>query len=511
MPVPSTPSQTLLMVLSVILKFLVTRVRPKTVESSPRNASGPISTGRAKAVFIFLVRTAINDEKQNFANLDTVDELTLRLKQDKLFQYLSQSSFTVSSRPEFTVKLELNIDDKLWVVVKEFAPLDLSIRHAHRSISDDDGNRSYQRLQVWNPPIIMRVREGELPTTITSLRQKLRSLFTGVLSDDVKWTNWSMRYFFHIEEDFQCDLLIWIGKYYRDDIEEHSILSTALSLLWWDYLLLNKITVAQDDVANLESKLEAKRPAGSERMAAIPETINRFVKAIILPIALETAKKLTETLHERLFRMAVTQKQSQSGTDIAACLMLVLIMFMGSVQSTLLLLSDTPGEEIEMEYSLEAAKARILEIEESIIELWTSFHRYTLSRRGGGTTSKSTLSAKEVNSKAEVYAREYDLMGKMKKEIEGQYGTCLLPASDVASLLLSYRPGRRQMQMQQQLLVKQPMISRFEADWFFLSVKDRPTDLAVGANHGYELDGFRAANVTRLCWKVWANIDSGVS
>ncbi|KAK5050986.1 hypothetical protein LTR84_003545 [Exophiala bonariae] len=438
------------------------------------------------------------------------DELTHRLKQDKLFTYLSFTSFSMSNRPEFTVKLDLHIEDKLWVVVKEFTPLEDPIRHAHRSINDASGNKSYQRLQVWSPPIIMRIRDGELPSTVTTMRKNLRNLFTTILADEGKWARWSTRYFYHVEEDFQCDLVIWIGKYYRKDIDEHSILATALSLLWWEYLLLNKITVAEDDLVSLDQHLGEKRPKECEGMPAVPETINRFLKAIILPMAIETAKKLTEAMHDRLFKMAVSQKLSQSGTDIATCLMFVLMIFMGGIQSTLLLLPDMPGDEIGIpDYSLESAKSRILEIEETIIELWTSFHRYTLSRRGGGTSAKSMLSAKEVNSPAEVHAREHNLVGKMKKGIEDDYGTCLPPALDVAALLLSYRPGRRQLQMQQQLLVKEQMRYRFEADWFPLSVKERPLDLTMSTNHGYVLDGFRATNISRLCWRVWANIETG--
>lgn len=497
------------MVHSVILKSLVIRVRQRTVANFPSNASGLILIGKAREAYTFLVSREVINLVKPSTDLHVLDELTFRLKQEKLFQHLSLSSFNISSRPEFTVKLDLNIEDKLWVVVKEFAPLQTSIRHAHRSIKDEEGNKTYQRLEIWDPPIIMRIRDGELPTIINSMRQKMKSLFTNVLSEEKKWTNWSMQYFFHEEENFQCSLVIWIGKYYRKDIEEHSILSSALSLLWWEYLLLNKFTVAEDDLEKLETNLKARRPEGGERLAAIPDTINRFLKAIILPMAIETAKKITETLHERLFRMAVTQKLSQSATDITTCLMLVLVIFMGGIQSSLLLLPDIPVEESEMEYeyNLDKAKAKILEIEEEIIELWTSFHRYTLGRRGGGTTSKSALSAKELNSKAEIHARDFGLIGKMKKEIEDDYGTCLPPAFDVASLLLSCQPGRRQMQMPHSLLLEQQMRYRIEADWFSLSVNDRPTDLAVGANHGYELDGFRPANITRLCWKVWANVE----
>ncbi|KEF51405.1 uncharacterized protein A1O9_12554, partial [Exophiala aquamarina CBS 119918] len=387
------------------------------------------------------------------------DELTFRLKQEKLFQHLSLQSFNVPDRPSFTVQLDLSIEDKLWVVVKEFTPLQNSIRHGHRSIEDEDGNKSYQRLRIWDPPIIMRIRDGDLPATIISMRQKLNALFNNILSEERKWVNWTMKYFFHAEEDFQCSMIIWIGKYYRKDIEEHSILSSALSLLWWEYLLLNKFTVAEEDVANLERHLDARRPEGGEHFPAVPDTINRFLKAIILPMAIDTAKKITEELHERLFKMAVSQKLSQSGTDITMCLMFVLMIFMGAVQSTLLLLPDIPAEEMERVYNLDMAKVKILEIEESIIELWTSFHRYTLSRRGGAT-SKSTLTAKELNSRAEVHARAFDLVGKMKKEIEDDY------------------------------------------------VNERLSDLTVGANGGYKLDGFRATNITRLCWKVWTNVET---
>jgi hypothetical protein len=357
-----------------------------------------------------------------------LDELTFRLKEEKLFQHLSLSSVSISSGPEFTVKLDLNIEDKLWVVVKEFTPSQPSIRHAHRSINDGDGNKTYKRLEIWDPPIIMRVRDGELPTIVDSMRQKMTSLFTNVLSEEAKWTNWSMKYFFHVEEDFQCSLVIWIGKYYRKDIEEHSILSTALSLLWWEYLLLNKFTVAQDDLANLDTHLQARRPEGGEHLAAIPDTINRFLKAIILPMAMATAKEVTEALHARLREMAGSQKFSQSGTDIAMCLMFVLMIFVGGIQSTLLLLPDIPSEELEMTYDLDMAKAKIIEIENRAVEPWTSLHRRALSRRGVGATSKSTWTAKELNSKAEIHARNFDLIGKIEKEIEGDYGTWRSPS-----------------------------------------------------------------------------------
>ena len=414
------------------------------------------------------------------------------------------------------MQLDLSIEDKLWVVVKEFTPLQTSIRHGHRSIEDEAGNKSYQRLEIWDPPIIMRIQDGELASTIISMRHKLNSLFTNILSDETKWVNWTMKYFFHVEEDFQCSMIIWIGKYYRKEIEEHSILSSALSLLWWEYLLLNKFTVAEEDVANLESNLEARRPEGGDHLPAVPDTINRFLKAIILPMAIDTAKKVTEALHERLFKMAVSQKLSQSGTDITMCLMFVLMIFMGAVQSTLLLLPDIPAEEKEMVYTLDMAKTKILEIEESIVELWTSFHRYTLSRRSNGTSTKTQLSAKELNSKAEVHARAFDLVRKMKGEIEDDYGTCLPPALDVASLLLLYQPqqGHLRHQLHQLHPYDDVMMGGYrntEADWFFpLSVNERISDLTVGAVGGYKLDGFRATNITRLCWKVWTNVEGGV-
>lgn len=407
------------------------------------------------------------------------------------------------------IPLNMNIEDKWYVKVREFTPLGPPTLNAHRSVTDADGKKTYQKLDVWDPPIIMLIHSGGLEGVVNSTRVALGKFFVKVLESEESWVNWTMKYFLHDEENFQCDILGWVGKYYRKEIEEHAIIEQASTLLWFEYLLMNKFMINPEDATELEEKMESKRSENQKHLDAIPDKINMFLKAIILPMATAAAQRLTESLHDRLFKMAVSQKFGVADTDIVMCLLFILMIFIGEQQAAMLLLADLPDEQIGQYCDLETAKQKILEMEQEVVELWISFHKYTLSRTptsGTGSSSStaaatttssrstSTLSDEEMRSAAEIHAREFDLVGQMKRQIKDEYGTSMPPNLELPSLLLNKRHGRRSA----------------EADRFLLSVINRPTDLIVGGaatNNGFVLDGFRCLNIARLCWKVWSNID----
>lgn len=408
---------------------------------------------------------------------DRIDELTCRLREKDLFRYLANASFAMSDRPHFKIPLDLNIGTHLYVTVREFYPLQSApeIRHAYRAIQGADGNKSYGRHRNWSPPIIMLIKDGELSRQIQLMGRAIPELFDHILDDPTRWSDWTMQYFRDREEDFQTTILDLIGQYYRNDIEEHTILKTSLSLLWFEYLLLNKFAVPPGAVPQLEANLESRRPLGAHRdIEVIPDTINRFLKAIILPLATEAARKLTECLHDMLFKMAVTQKLSKARTDLVLCMVFVLMMFLGRTQATLLLLSDSPAEEIGMEYSIEDAENTIENMEESVSEYLLSFHKYTLGRK----SSKSSLAgANETNSPCEVHARDFDLVGRLRQAIAEDYGK---PPDDAATC----------------------HNLRLWADK--VAESERPSSLEVG---DYNMATFRYMNVRRLCWKVFMNVE----
>jgi len=361
----------------------------------------------------------------------------------------------------------------LTVTVKEFHPLELApeIRHAHRSTADVNGQKQYIRHQVWSPPIIMYIKPNSLHQQVYLIRKEIPELFEQVLEDQQKWEDWTIQYFKDKEEDFQTIILRHIGKYYRKHIAEHGILKTGLSLLWFEYLLLNKFTVPPASVGLLEQNLEAKRPKGAPKdIQVIPDTINRFLKAIILPMAMDAAKKITESLHDMLFRMAVTQKLSQGKTDLALCLAFILMIYLGRTEATLLLLCDSVPDEIGIEYGMEQARKRIWEMETSVSEYLTSLHKYTLSRRsskcGGGPPVSDSPSA------FEAHARDYGLVSQLQKNVEEDYGKI-----DASNL-------------------------RLYADKVVAS--ERPECLEVGEP---DLVAFPYLNVRRLCWKIFQNVE----
>lgn len=399
------------------------------------------------------------------------------------------------------VPLNLYIKKKMIVKVKEFHPLGPPTRHAHRMVRDANGNKTYKRFDVWDPPIIMLIHTKKLEEVIDTTRRTLLQFFSDELASEGTWVSWTMKHFRDESEDFQCDILGWIGKYYRKQLAEHAIIERALCLIWLESLLMNKFLVDPEDATVLEASMKSKRSEAQKNFAAIPDKINRFLKAIILPVAISAAQRLTEALHDQLFKMASSASFGVAETDIVMCLLFVLMMFVGEQQTAMLLLADLPEEEGMSGFDLNMAKQKILDMEQEVVDLWISFHRYTLSRGptagATGNTPSSTSSSMEGvegTSAAEVHAREFNLVGRMRQQIQDEYGTSMPPNLDLVSLLLGKQQPRRCSQ----------------ADRNLFSVQHRPGDLDVGGaatNHGFVLDGFRALNVARLCWKVWANVD----
>lgn len=399
------------------------------------------------------------------------DELTKPLRSGHLFPYLSKASFTMWNRPHFKIPLDLHVGTPLQVTVKEFHALDSApdIQYAYKLIQDPAGHETYRRHQVWSPPINVFIQDGELQRVVYSLKRQIKAIFEQVLGDPKSWDQWTTKYFPSQEEDFQTDILCWIGRYYRSSIEEHVVLKIALSLLWYEHLLLMNFEVLAEAVPFLEASLESGRPAGLPRgIQTAPETINRFLKGIILPMAEEAGQVLLERLHELMFRMAVSQNLSKGRTDIALCLAFVLLIFLGRTQHTLLLLADTPETEPGRHYTAEDAEAKIHEMEESVTDYVLSFHKYTLSRN----TSKSPKASTEDDSAFERHAKHFDLIGRLRKEVGPEYGK--LVTSSACS------PSDRAV------------------------VDKRPGSLEVGA---LEFETFRHTNVPRLCWRLLQNLE----
>ncbi|KIV94524.1 hypothetical protein PV10_02284 [Exophiala mesophila] len=432
------------------------------------------------------------------------EELTGHLQTKRVFTEITESTFQVLPSPILQVRLNLYINKKITVKVREFHPLGPPTRSAHRMVRDANGNKTYQRLDVWDPPIIMLVPLGKLKEVMERTRQALLQCFAEELVSEDTWVTWTMKWYRdEVTEDFQCDILGWIYKYYRKDIPEHGIIRQALCLIWLVSLLVNKFMVDRADAAILEESMHFKRTEAQKNLDAIPDKINRFLKGLILPMAIACAKLVTEALHNQLFKMASSASFGVAETDIVMCLLFVLMMFVGEQQATVLLLADVPDEESNLSFDLEMAKQKVLKMEQDVVDLWISFHRYTLSR--GPTTeatgntpvsaspSSSSMHSLEGASAAEIHAREFKLVQEIRK-VQDEYGMCMPPNLDLVSLLLSKNQQQRRCS---------------QADRKLFSVQHRPSDLDLGGaatNHGFVLDGFRALNVARLCWKVWANV-----
>ena len=318
----------------------------------------------------------------------------------------------------------------------------------------------------------MFVRPGDLDNTVHIVRKNINDIFDRLLDNPTRFKKWTTQYFEEQEEDFQATILALIGKYYRKDIKEHSVLKTGLRLLWYEYLLLNKFTIPQTAVAEFETKLEATRPSGTPKdIEVIPDTINRFLKAIILPMAEKAAEELTTTLHGTLFKMAVTPKSSRGHNDLVLCMLFILMIFLGRTQNALHLLAGTPASEVGIDYSPEDAEAKSQEMERKVTDYFLDFHKYTLSKM----SSRPPVTPSEISSPLELHARKSDLLGELRREIEEEYGKLDACSSD-----------------------------RLWSDK--AAASERPDNLELG---GLQMDAsnFWYMTVRRLCWKVCANVE----
>ncbi|KAK5029109.1 hypothetical protein LTR13_008980 [Exophiala sideris] len=384
-------------------------------------------------------------------------ELTERLRTESLFRYLANASFAFSPQPQFKLSLDINIGQRqLPLMVREFSPLDIpDIQHTYRSLVGADGARTYGRHRVWSPPINIFIEAGQLNKRINSLRGQIWKLFVQVLACPEDWVRWATIYFPREEEDFQADILILLGKYYRADIPEHAIIQKALSLLWFEHLLLTRARVPPEAVPDLESRLESRRPAELPADArVVPDTINRFIKGVVLRMAEEVGQKITETLHEMMFKLAVGQKSTLARMDLCLCLAFVLLIYLAKTQHALVLLADAPSQETGREYAAEDARAQIEQMDEVVAEYLVQFHKYTLSRRSSSRSPVSSPAGED--SAAEEHAREFNLNGQLR---------------DMAS---QYFP-------------------------------ERPESFGLGE---LDLGTFRHLNVRRLCWKLFQNVDN---
>jgi hypothetical protein len=366
----------------------------------------------------------------------------------------------------------MNLDIEMYVTVIEYDPLhsSLDIRHAYEASRDANGNSVLDPRPAWSPPIIMHIKDGDLPHQISKMRAKILEVFDKLLDDPVAWDRWTNSYFYFDEEGFQRDILQRIGKYYNRNLKEHAILKTALSLLFFEFLLMVKFTIPLQALPHLEANLDSPKPCKPFGYV-IPDTINSFLKAIILPMAEDAAKKLTEYLHDELFKLAVTPKLATTArNDVVLCLLLLLKIFISNTQATLFLLVTSPSEEIDMEYTETNARQSTRKME-SVADYFVSLHQYTLSRK----SCRSPPSSAAIESPFEAHARAVDLKGQLLRGVVVQYGK-LDHGSDL---------------------------------WLCAdaaTAHERPVDLRLG-----ELNQkFKYTNVRRQCWRILLNMkDSG--
>jgi hypothetical protein len=278
----------------------------------------------------------------------------------------------VADPPNFDVEIDMYICNVLQLPVR-VVPMSLGgveVRRRHRGSSDPSDPHTYLEHTVWSPPLMVTASDSLGQETESRVRDFVGKQFDETLLDEEKWNAWAFKYYSKKIEDFQCDILLLLGKFYRQRPEERRILKTALSLLWFDYLMVNHCQVSKVHVPLLRSNLEKfEVTTTADELDVVPGEVIKFLNAVILQMAVHAANDVTE----RLTHMANTHAAATTEDDVATCLMFVLMMFVGSVQAVLILLASTPEDEIG---TVEDGPGMMRDMEEkifqSLIEPWRS-------------------------------------------------------------------------------------------------------------------------------------------
>ena len=200
-----------------------------------------------------------------------------------------------------------------------------------------------------------------------------------------------------------------------------------------------------------------------------PDTITRFIRMIIFPLAVEVAESVLRALHELLHGIALSKDVSAAKTDMAFCLSYTLLVFLANTQSRILLVSGLPEHEKGMAMSGDQAFETIRDMENELATYIIHFHEFAIKRPK--TVTASSRSADEC----ERHAADFGLMKEVERltlEYSGYYRPAQRYSTELP--LEETRPPN--------LRLRRPDIKKFDVE-----------------------------NVHRLCWKFIDAIGIGQS
>jgi len=371
---------------------------------------------------------------------ETEEVLRHRLNREEVNKYIERSMYFYNPSPSFTIPLRMrHFHHPLKVKVKEYYPIDteLSIRPAFQTVRDPRGNRT-GLVNTWNPPITLYLKDGD--REVEKIRCHIRGWFHQVFQEKDNPYPWPWACLDDDEEDWQAEMVVLMHQYYQEHIPQHHALKVALSLLFFNHLLIQTFYVPPDAIHHLQSHLEAEPPRPVDGVVCVvPATVNRFLKMIVLPVALEAARKSLERLHDLLLKIAIDGNGSMARNDLAFCLAFLILIFLGRTQSAVLQLSTLDPADTGVDFSFDEARTLITEMEEKLGKYVILFHDYGWKKR-----SKPSSSPTEDFDDAERHARSFCLIEKMRQVTSEKFGKWdILETRDATELTLAQSTNDR--------------------------------------------------------------------
>lgn len=320
----------------------------------------------------------------------------------------------VKDPPQFDIEIDMKIGNtyKFPVRVVSSKLACGGIRRAYRGSAESPEIASYGVHTVWSPPLMVAGAHTLDGMTENQFLEFVLKEFHETLIDPKRWQAWAMVYYWWEQENFQCDILIWLGECYRSAPERYKILETALFLLWLDYFLLHKFEVPTEHVpllrSNVQKHSEEEPFIPHDDLDVIPEMVSRFCKSVVLKTTTPALEEVTTAL-----RQALTKSDTTISTvdgDLATCLMMILMMFIGSTQAALLLRSEPSEDEVGIPFGKEGVERTIQEIEMNVLRdlvwHWRSSSVGNL-QMAGNVSRSSTEPLSFVAHLREVIMKEY--------------------------------------------------------------------------------------------------------
>lgn len=336
--------------------------------------------------------------------LKKVDVLASRLERKYVDSFIQHKGWTCRDKPRFAIPLDIGLGPPLFVPVREFLPVGDLNRPAYLPI--DNGKQSTAvPITMYDLPVVISCDKEE--EAANHIRHSLLKWFHATI-DCTHESDWAWHWFNKRSDAFAGSVMKLICEYFQANIPQHRLLKEGLALSFFNYIFIYSFNIPDDHVATLQQRVETQIPQDAEYIS--PSIINLYIKMLMLPPLRDVVKRTLKGLELLLLEQ---QNTRQWRRDIVFCVSFIVLAYLGRTQVSVLQFANQPARDSSKILTHQAATQQVLEMEREVADLIIKYHQQFLTPSPRRKASSAV--ATEAEQRCEEHAKQFDLMGKIKK------------------------------------------------------------------------------------------------